>query len=131
MERDNERRPPPPPRLGDRVLERLLPPRERDFDFRRLLGDLEREGDRRPPRLGDRDTFLLVEGELRRRFGETDLELLRRLGDFDLLRDFDPFFIGVTEREVDLDRRLDLFCDFWNGETDFFLVLGEGERDLE
>lgn len=131
MERDNERRPPAPPRLGDRVLERLLPPRERDFDFRCLLGDLESEGDLRPPRLGDRETFLLGEGELLRRFGETDLELLRRLGDLDLLRDFDLFFIGVTEREVDRDRRLDLFCDFWNGEIDFFLVLGEGERDLE
>lgn len=127
MERDNERRPTAPLRLGDRVLERLLPPRERDFDRRRLLGDRDREGDRRPPRLGDRDTF----GELLRRFGETDTEPFRRLGDLDLLGDFDAFFIGVTEREVDRDRRLDLFCDFWNGESDVFLVLGEGERDLE
>lgn len=129
MERDNERRLPAPPRLGDRVLERLLPPRERDFDLRRLLGDLDNDGDLRPLRLGDRDTFLFGEGELLRRFGEWDKDL-RLLGDFDLLRDFDLFFNGVTDGEVDLDRRLDLFCDFWNGERDFFFDFG-GERDLE
>lgn len=95
IERDSERLPTPPPRLGERVLERRGPPRERDFDLRPLLGD--RDGDLRLARLGDRDTFLLGDGEVRRRFGETDKELLRRLGDLDFLGDFDTFFLGVTE----------------------------------
>lgn len=74
-ERDRERLPTAPPRLGERALE-CLP---------LLLGDRDREGDLRPPRLGDRDNFLLGEWELLRRFGETDNELLRRLGDLDFL----------------------------------------------
>lgn len=96
-ERDLERLPTAPPRLGERALECLVPPRERDSDLRLLLGDRDREGDLRPPRLGDRDTFLLGEWELLRRFGETDNELLRRLGDLDFLGDFDTFFLGVGE----------------------------------
>lgn len=103
MERDRERLPTAPPRLGERVLERLVPPRGRDSDLRLLLGDREREGDLRPPRLGDRDTFLLGEWELLCRFGETDDELLRRLGDLDFFGGFDTFFLGVREREVDRD----------------------------
>lgn len=97
IDRDSERLPTPPPRLGERVLERRGPPRERDFDLRPLLGDRDRDGDLRLARLGDRDAFLLGDGEVRRRFGETDKELLRRLGDLDLLGDFDTFFLGVTE----------------------------------
>lgn len=103
MERDRERLPTAPPRLGERVLERLAPPRGRDSDLRLLLGDRDREGDLRPPRFGDRDTFLLGEWELLRRFGETDDELLRRLGDLDFFGGFDTFFLGVREREVDRD----------------------------
>lgn len=103
MERDLERLPAAPPRLGERALECLVPPRGRDSDLRLLLGDRDREGDLRPPRLGDRDAFLFGEWELLRRFGETDNELLRRLGDFDLLGDFNTFFLGVREREVDRD----------------------------
>lgn len=57
---DFERLPTAPPRLGERALE-CLPPRERDSDLRFLFGDRDREGDLRPPRLGDRDTFLLGE----------------------------------------------------------------------
>lgn len=101
-ERDRDRLPTAPPRLGERVLERLAGPRERDFDLRLLLGERDREGDLRPLRLGDRDTFLLGEGEPLRRLGETDKELLRRLGDLDFLGDF-AFFLGVGEREVDRD----------------------------
>lgn len=108
-ERDSERLPTAPPRLGERVLERLVP-RERDSDLRRLLGDRDREGDLRPPRLGDRDIFLLGEREPLRLFGETDKELFR-LGDFDFLGDFDNFFLGVMDREVDRDRRLVFFSD--------------------
>lgn len=118
-ERDLERLPTAPPRLGERVLERLVPPRERDWDLRLLLGDRDREGDLRPPRLGDRDAFLLGEGEACRRFGEADKELLRRLGDLDFLGDFDTFFLGVREREVDRERRLTLFGDLREGERDF------------
>lgn len=101
-ERDRERLPGAPPRLGERVRERLITPRERDFDLRLLFGD--QDGDvLRPLRLGDRDTFLLGEGELRRRFGEMDKELLCLLGDLDFLGDFDTFFWGVREGEVDWD----------------------------
>lgn len=89
-----------PPRLGERLLERRVPPRERDSDLRLLLGDLDREGDLRPPRFGDLETFLLGDGELRRRLGETDDELLRRFGDLDFFGDFDTF-LGEGEREVD------------------------------
>ena len=103
MERDRERLPAAPPRLGERVLERLVPPRGRDSDLRLLLGERDREGDLRPPRLGDRDTFLLGEWELLRRFGEIDDELLRRLGDLGFFGGFDTFFLGVGEREMDLD----------------------------
>lgn len=127
-ERERERLPTAPPRLGERVLERLVPPRERDFDLRLLLGERDREGDLRPLRLGDRDTFLLGEGELLRRFGETDKELLRRLGDLDFLGDF-TFFLGVSEREVDRDRQLTLLGDLGDGERNFLLDLGDGERD--
>lgn len=97
MERDRERRLPPPPRLGERVLERLVPPRGRDSDLRPLLGDRDREGDLRPPRLGDRDAFLFGERELLCRFGETEGELLRRFGDLDFFGGFDTFFLGVGE----------------------------------
>lgn len=96
MERDRERLPTAPLRLGERVLERLVPPRGRDSDLRLLLGDRDREGDLRPLRLGDRDTFLLGEWELLCRFGETE-ELLHRLGDLDFFRGFDTFFLGVGE----------------------------------
>lgn len=99
---DRERLLAAPLRLGERVLERLVPPRERDSDLRFLLGDRDREGDLRPPRFGDFDTFLLGDGEPRRRFGETDNELLRRLGDLDFFGDFDTF-LGEGEREVDRD----------------------------
>lgn len=60
-----------------------MPPRGRDSDLRLLLGERDREGDLRPPRLGDRDSFLLGEGELLRRFGEADIDLPRCFGDFD------------------------------------------------
>lgn len=96
MERDRERLPTAPLRLGERVLERLVPPRGRDSDLRLLLGDRDREGDLRPLRLGDRDTFLLGEWELLCRFGETE-ELLHRFGDLDFFRGFDTFFLGVGE----------------------------------
>lgn len=102
-ERDRERLPAAPLRLGERVLERLVPPRGRDSDLRLLLGDRDREGDLRPPRLGDRDAFLLGERELLRRFGDADNELLRRFGDLDFFGGFDTFFLGVGEREVDRD----------------------------
>lgn len=102
MERDRERLPTAPPRLGERVLECLVLPRGRDSDLRLLLGDRDREGDLRPLRLGDRDTFLLGERELLCLFGETE-ELLHRLGDFDFFRGFDTFFLGVGEREVERD----------------------------
>lgn len=92
-ERDRERLPTAPYRLGERALECL----------RLLLGDRDREGDLRPPHLGDRDNFLLGEREPLRRLGETDNELLRRLGDLDFLGDFGTFFLGVREREVDRD----------------------------
>lgn len=94
VERDRERLA-TAPRLGEWVLERLVPPRGRESDLRLFLGEREREGDLRPPRLGDRDSFLLGEGELRRRLGEMDKELL--LGDFNI------FFLWVREREVDRD----------------------------
>lgn len=103
IERDRERLLTAPPRLGERVLERLVPPRGRDSDLRPLLGDRDKEGDLRPPRLGDRDTFLFGERELLRRFGETDNELFRRLGDLSFFGGFDTFFLGVGEREVDRD----------------------------
>lgn len=122
-DRDRERLPIAPPRLGERVLERLVPPRERDSDLRLLLGDREREGDLRPPRLGDLESFLLGERELFRRFGDTDKELLRRLGDLDFLGDFNTFFLGVREREVDLE--LALLGDLGDRERDFLLDLGD------
>lgn len=75
-ERDRERLPTAPPRLGERVLERLVPPRGRDSDLRLLLGDRDREGDLRPLRFGERDDFLLGEWELLRRFGDTDKDAL-------------------------------------------------------
>lgn len=102
-ERDRERLLGAPLRLGVRLLERLV--RERESDFRRLRGERDKEGDLRPPRLGDRDAFLLGEGLLRR-FGETEWELLRLLGDLDFLGDFDTFFFKGTDGEVDRDRRL-------------------------
>lgn len=108
-ERDRERLPAAPPRLGERVLDRLAPPRDFELDLRLLLGDRDREGDLRPLRLGDRDSFLLGEGEPLRRFGEADKELLLRLGDFDFLGDFDTFLLGVGEREVDRERQIGLF----------------------
>lgn len=119
-DRDRERLPTAPPRLGERVLERLVPPRERDSDLRLLLGDRDREGDLRPPRLGDLDAFLFGEGELFRRFGDTDKEFLRRLGDLDFLGDFNTFFLGVGEREVDLELAL-----LGDGEWDFLRDLGD------
>ncbi|KAK2839682.1 hypothetical protein Q5P01_013422 [Channa striata] len=94
---ERERLPVAPPRLGERVLERLAPPRERDSDLRLFLGERDREGDLRPLCLGDRDNFLLGEGEARRRFGETDKDVLRFLGDFDFLGDFETFFLGVRK----------------------------------
>lgn len=127
-ERERERLPTAPPRLGERVLERLVPPRERDFDLRLLLGERDRDGDLRPLRLGDRDTFLLGEGELLRRFGEADKELLRRLGDLDFLGDF-TFFLGVSEREVDRDWQLPFLGDLGDGERSFLLDFGDGEWD--
>lgn len=129
IERDNERLP-TPLRRGDRVLEYLVPSRERDLDFHLLLGDRDKEGDLRPPRLGDRDTFLLGERELLRRFGETD-EFLCRLGDLDFIGDLNTFFLGVTEGEADGDRRINFFGDLREGIGDFFVDLGDTERDLE
>lgn len=131
LDLERERLPTPLPRRGERVLERLAPPRERDSDLRLFLGDRDREGDLLPPRLGDRDTFLLGEGELRRRFGERDKELLRCLGDLDFLGDFDTFFLGVGEREVERERWLTLLGDLRDGESDFLLDLGDRERDFE
>lgn len=64
IERERDRLPAAPLRLGERVLERLVPPRGRESDLRLLLGDRDREGDLRPLRLGERDTFLLGEREL-------------------------------------------------------------------
>lgn len=63
-ERDRERLPDAPLRLGERVRERLVPPRGREPDLRPRLGDRDREGDLRPLRFGERDTFLLGEREL-------------------------------------------------------------------
>lgn len=101
LERDSERRPPAPLRLGERLLERLIPPRERDPDLLRLfLGD--QEGDRRLLRFGDLDNLLL--GEILLLFGETDKGLFHLLGDLDFFRGFDGFFLGVGECEVDRDR---------------------------
>lgn len=98
MERDREcDLPPIPLRLGERVLECLIPPRERDPDLRLFLGDQDREGDLRLLRLGDRDTLLFGEWELLFLFGETDDELLHCLGDLDFFRGFDTFFLGVGE----------------------------------
>lgn len=108
-ERDRERLPAAPPRLGERVLDRLVPPRDFESDLRLFLGDRDREGDLRPLRLGDRDGFLLGEGEPLRRFGDTDRELLLCLGDFDFLGDFDTFLLGVGEREVDREWQIGLF----------------------
>lgn len=99
-ERDRERLPDAPLRLGERVRERLVPPRGREPDLRPLLGDRDREGDLRPLRFGERDTFLFGERELLWRFGDLE-ELLHRLGDLDFFRGFDAFFLGVGEREVE------------------------------
>lgn len=74
-ERDLERLLTAAPRLGERVRECLGPPRERDSDLRLLLGDRDREGDLRPPRLGDLED-LFLEGGLLCRFGETENGLL-------------------------------------------------------
>lgn len=118
-ERDLERRPTAPLRLGERGLE-----------CRRLLrGERDREGDRRPPRLGDRDNFLFGERELLRRLGDTDSELLRRLGDLDFLGDLDPFFLGVREREVEREWQISLLKGFGERESDFLLDLGDREGD--
>lgn len=101
LERDGERRPPAPLRLGERLLERLIPPRERDPDLLRLfLGD--QEGDLRLLRFGDLDNLLL--GEILLLFGETDKGLFHLLGDLDFFRGFGTFFLGVGECEVDRDR---------------------------
>lgn len=101
LERERERLPAALLLLGDRVLERLIPPRERDPDLRRLfLGD--QEGDLRLLRFGDLDPFLL--GEILLLFGDTDNGLFHLLGDLDFFRGFDSFFFGVGEREVDRDR---------------------------
>lgn len=127
-ERDRERLPPAPLRLGERVLERRAPPRGRDSDRRPLLGERDSEGERRPLRFGERDAFLFGERELRWRFGDTDDELLRRLGDLDFLDALDAFFLGVGEREAERDLRPARFGD---RERDFFLDLGDGERDGE
>lgn len=108
-----ERRLVAPLLLGERVLERLAAPRDRDFDLRLLLGDRDREGDLRA-RFGDRDTFLLG-----------DRELLRLRGDFDFLGDFDNFFLGDKERDADRDRRLTFLGDLRNGESDFLLDFGD------
>lgn len=100
LERERERRPAAPLRLGERVLERLTPPRERDPDLLRLfLGD--HEGDLRLLCFGDLETFLL--GETRFLFGETDNGLFHLFGDLDFFRGFDTFFLGVGECEVDRD----------------------------
>lgn len=100
LERDCERLPAAPLRLGERVLERLIPPRERETDlFRLFLGD--QEGDLRLLRFGDLDTFLL--GEILVLFGDTDKGLFHLFGDLDFFRGFDTFFLGVGECEVDRD----------------------------
>lgn len=101
LERDRERLLAAPLRLGERVLERLIPPRERDPDLLRLFrGD--QEGDLRLLCFGDLDDFLL--GEDLFLFGETDRGLFHLLGDLDFLRGFDTFFLGVGEREVERER---------------------------
>lgn len=115
-DRDREHLPTAPPRLGERDLVRFVPPRGRDSDLRLFLGDRDREGDLLPPRLGDRESFPLGDGELLRRFGETDKEGLRPLGDLDFLLGFETFFLGVTEREVERDRQMALLGDFGDGE---------------
>lgn len=108
-----------------------MPPRGRDSDLRLLLGDREREGDLRPPRFGDRDSFLLGDGELLRRFGEADIDLPRCFGDLDFFNGFETFFLGVREREEERDREVALLRDFGDRESDFFLYLGDWERDRE
>lgn len=129
-ERDRERLPEAPLRLGVRVRERLVPPRGREPDLRPLLGDRDTEGDLRPLRFGERDTLLLGERELLWRFGDLE-ELLHRLGDFDFFRGFDAFFLGVGEREVERERQLALLGDFGERESDLFLDFGDCERDRE
>lgn len=108
-----------------------MPPRGRDSDLRLLLGERDREGDLRPPRLGDRDSLLLGEGELLRRFGEAELDLSRRLGDLDFFRGFETFFLGVGEQEEDRDREVAFLGDFGDRESDFLLYLGDWERERE
>lgn len=101
LERERERLPAAPLRFGERLLERLIPLRERDADLLRLLlGD--QEGDLRLLRLGDLDDLRL--GEILFLFGETDKGLRLLFGDLDFLRGFDAFFLGVGEREVERDR---------------------------
>lgn len=120
---ERDRLPNAPPLLGERDLERLVPPRDRDLDLRLLLGDRDKEADLL--RLGDRDTFLFGDVELLRRFGETEIELLRPLGDFDFLEGFETFFLGVIEREVERDRWVVLFGDLGDNDGDFLLGLGD------
>lgn len=119
VECDRERLATAPPRLGERVLERLVPPRAREPDLRLFLGEREREGDLRPPPFGDRDSFRFREGEIRRCLGEAEKELL--LGDF--------FFLGVREREVERDRPPSLLGDFGDWDSDF--LFDTGDRDTE
>lgn len=113
LDRERERRPVAPPLLGERVLDRLVPPRDRDSDLRLLRGDRDSEGDLRA-RFGDRETFL---------FGDT--ELLRLSGDLDFLGDFDNFFLGDKERDADRDRWATFLGDLHNGDRDFFLDFGD------
>lgn len=116
-ERDRVRLP-AAPRLGERVRDRFVAPRDLDLDLRLLFGD--REEDLRPLRFGDLDCFFFGERELLRRFGDTDL--LLGLGDFD------TFFLGVMERDVERDLQGCLFCCLgdWDG-----LLLGDLERDRD
>lgn len=99
-------------------------PRERDFDLRLLLGERDKERDLRPPRFGDLEDLLFVDGGLRRRLGDKD-ELLRRFGVLDLRGDRNDLLLGVRDREVDHDRRRALLGDLEGGDTAFFLGLGD------
>lgn len=112
-ERDLERLLAAPPRRGDLLREPLVPPRDRDLDLRFLPGDLDTDRDLRPLRFGDLEDFLLLLRGLLWRFGETDIDSLRRLGLLDFLGDFDAFFLG--EGELDFVRSFAVT----DGEGDF------------